>query len=820
MPKRRRGLPLGMWLLPPLIFAESFLAVGDFNPASHPQWLDYTPPSVAWLQAKQTESLARGEGGFRLQSFSWGEDPLIANTGWRYGLYDVRGYDSLFSKQYAAFMERIAPQTGLAFNRINPIFYDNPRALLAPEHDLLGVRYFLTDWIIRPQEEFGVTNLSEVGLALAYEDAGLRIYENLDALPRAFTVPAESVDENGELLGLGTEAFSPTPAHFSAVQRTTLRTEATLEAEGWLILADTYQVGWRAFLRPQNAPEAAEREIPIYLIAGNFRGVRLGAGAWTVRWDYSPASFQLGAFATFISAMSAIFALGVWAWGNFIAPSAEAGSAQRLAKNSLTPIILNLFNRGIDFAFAFIMLRLLAPEGAGLYYYAIVVFGWFDILTNFGLNTLLTRDVARHRASARQILGQTTALRLILALVGLPLLAAFLGLRNTLITPALDASALFAIGLLYMGLIPNSFSTGLSAFFYAFEKAEYPAALTTVSTLIKVSLGLGALLLGWGVVGLAGASILTNLVTLALMVGLARPLWRDFPPVPFSFSPATLRPMIREAYPLMLNHLLATIFFKSDVILMEAINGASVVGVYSTAYKWLDALNIIPAFFTMALLPLMARQATEDRAALKRNYIFGFKLLVLLALPIALATTALAPFLIGVLGGAAFLPDGGIALQLMIWSIPLGWINSLTQYVLIALNRQRRITGAFVVAVSFNIIGNLIFLPTYSYRAAAITTILSEAVLLLGFFWLLRDVLGAFVYGRALWRLYVAALGMGAVLVALWGALPILAFIVSVAVYAAVLIILKPFTGEESERLARLIPAHWLHYLTQSEKGA
>ena len=31
----------------------------------------------------------------------------------------------------------------------------------------------------------------------------------------------------------------------------------------------------------------------------------------------------------------------------------------------------------IDFAFAFVMLRILAPEGAGIYYYAIVVFGWF-----------------------------------------------------------------------------------------------------------------------------------------------------------------------------------------------------------------------------------------------------------------------------------------------------------------------------------------------------------------------------------------------------------------------------------------------------------
>ncbi len=81
-----------------------------------------------------------------------------------------------------------------------------------------------------------------------------------------------------------------------------------------------------------------------------------------------------------------------------------------------------------------------------------------------------------------------------------------------------------AIVLLYIGLLPNSISTGLTALFYAFEKAEYPAAITTISTIVKVTLGLGTLLLGWGVVGLAGGAVVTNLVTLAVLAWLARPL--------------------------------------------------------------------------------------------------------------------------------------------------------------------------------------------------------------------------------------------------------------------------------------------------------
>ncbi|NJM41694.1 MAG: oligosaccharide flippase family protein [Anaerolineae bacterium] len=80
-----------------------------------------------------------------------------------------------------------------------------------------------------------------------------------------------------------------------------------------------------------------------------------------------------------------------------------------------------------------------------------------------------------------------------------------------------------------------------------------------------------------------------------------------------SHSPiANSQSILRESFPLMLNHLLATLFFKVDVPLLKALRGREgdlVVGWYSTAYKFVDAFNIIPAFFTQSLFPAMARQA-------------------------------------------------------------------------------------------------------------------------------------------------------------------------------------------------------------------
>ncbi len=841
LPQRLGGGPLWSALAVAVIAVDLLAAGWGFNPAADPAWLDFTPASIHWLRDRMA-----AEGPFRYTTFDQGERPLHANSTWRYGLHDTRGYDSMIPRQYTAYMGLIAPQGGLLHNRIDPVGADHAGALASPLLDLLNVRYVVSDSAIAGADALGYDEV--------YADSAVTIYQNRDALPRAYTLPYHDLTQ--EVCGAVPDSFAtiitspafetdprrvviegfpdadtcevaydwPTPEHeaepqpaaITAYGAVEVTVNAQVERASWLVLADSYYPGWRAFVRPRGAEEDAERALDVRLVNGNFRGVRLEPGDWTVRFRYSPPSFQVGAFASFLSGMLVLFLLMLWGWRQVYRAEHEADSARRIAKNSLAPIVLNLFNRGIDFAFAFIMLRILGPKDAGIYYYAIVVFGWFDILTNFGLNTLLTREVARDRDAAGRYLFNSTALRLALALIGVPLLVGFLLVRQSAVTPELEPQAILAIGLLYLALLPGSLSTGLTALFYAFEKAEYPAVITTVSTIVKVTLGLATLLLGWGVPGLAGGAIATNLVTLSVLAWLARPLVGRFArPVEIGL----MRHMLGESWPLMINHLLATIFFKIDIVLMEAINGNVVVGQYSTAYKWLDALNIIPAFLTMALLPVMARQAHDDRPGLRRNYRLAVKLLVMIALPVAVVTTFIAEPLIRLLGGAEYLPAGGVALQIMIWSIPIGWINSVTNYVIVALDRQRTLTLAFIAGVTFNLAANLIFLPVYSYRAAAVITILSELTLLLAFTWIIHQEIGGMGWRFALWRPALAALVMGSALVALWPVAPLAGLLIAPVVYGGVLLALRPFGPEELARIAPLLPGRLRRRVIGGETG-
>ncbi len=858
----REGRKIRLWqIFAVILVAVDLMAASwSFNPASDPALLDFTPPAIQWLKQQPGEWRYTTIDSTTVDDPTMGERGKImnANMGWRYGLDDIRGYESIIPKQYVDFMGQLAPQVQLDYNRVAPLYSDKQYAAMGQNFKLadalnsgllkaLNVRYVMTAKQFAMPVALTSSSDPQVRWTLAYEDEAVRIWEHA-YLPRAYlmgTTPVhssaiDSSDSNAYAVTIqqdsGREKLIDLDTQYSdGKPRTGLQL---------LVISETYVPGWRAFARPLGGNKDTERPLAAEKVMDNFVGVNvspdvvqkafadihdklpeamrvaLDNGQLTLRVSYSPPSFQIGLFAFFISGILLVFMGGIYLWRLFVSAGGQTEGVQVVARNSLAPIILNLFNRGIDFGFAFIMLRILGPEGSGIYTYAGFIFGWFDIFTNFGLNVFLTREVARDPGKAWRYFYNTSVLRLLLMVVGVVLLLGFLSVRQGLAgsTP-LTQEALIAIGLLYIGLLPNSLSTGMSALFYAFQQAEYPAAISTVATICKVIFGLAALVLGYGVIGLAAASIVTNTITLVVMVWVGRGLLRAAEPPPQP-SPASrggdqrdykpdrklIRGMVNEGWPLMLNHFLATIFFQIDVVIIQYFHGDTVVGEYGVAYKWINALNVIPAFFTMALLPVMSRQAHEDKAALKRNYGLAIKLLVSTALPVAVVFTALAFVLTGILGGSQFLPDGAIATQLMIWSIPIGWINSLTQYVLIALDLQRRITRAFFIAVGFNIISNLIFIPIYSYRAAAVTTILSELALLIPFALLLQGAVGRIDWVRLLWKPVVAVGAMVAVVLLMANISQILAVIAGVVVYVGVLLALKPLDADEMERLAPILP--------------
>ena len=161
----------------------------------------------------------------------------------------------------------------------------------------------------------------------------------------------------------------------------------------------------------------------------------------------------------------------------------------------------------------------------------------------------------------------------------------------------------------------------------------------------------------------------------------------------------------------------------------------------------------------------------------------------------------LAEPIIAVLAGPAYLPASAQALQVLIWYLPFSFVNGLTQYVLIALNRQRSITLAFLVGALGNLALNLWLIPRFGFLGAAAVTVISELILFIPFWHVVRLELPPIPLLRVAWRPALAATFMGLVVYHVRDVNPWLAVPAGALAYAVALLALGAISREELKAL-------------------
>jgi O-antigen/teichoic acid export membrane protein len=803
LPKRFGSVPIWMPLAILLVVGDLWFFGWDFNARSDPEQMKFVPPSIQVLQ--QDPAL------FRVTSYGL-EDILPPVTGMQFGLQDIRGYDTMIPKQYVEYWSLMENAQGLPYSKIHKLI--EPASLSSQFLDLLNVKYVLT------KANLSVPNMTEV-----YRGE-LNIYRNEDVMPRAFLVPQGKLVSDGvETLNIMRQASfdarklallenptktnrtTPEPqlANLVAETNAAANTRADKSSDSvqitsyqtnrvkikvhsatptFLLLADSYFPGWEVKLGDQTPT--------LFKADYNFRAVAVPAGDSEVTFEYDPPTFKLGQFASGIAALIVIlgfFIVGV----QRLRPRLEgAGTIGRVAKNSGTPMAASMMNKLVDIAFAMLTLRLLGAAGTGKYTFAVVVITYFEILTNFGLNTLLTREVAKDHSSGNNYLSNTAILRMILLVASTPLIAAVIFLYHKF--TGLEVDTAITIVLLAIALVPGNISSALSSAFYAFEKMEFPAVITIVSTLLKVIIGTVLLLLGYGIIGLAGTAVIVNFITMGIFIYLV--YTKLFRPQ-LEFDPSMSRGILKTSFPLMINIFLSTVFFRADVLFLKAMRDDSTVGYYSTAYKFIDGLTIIPTTFTLAIFPILSRFAESAQDSLLRAYTMSLRILIMISFPIVVGTVVLAQPIILFFGGEQYVPNSVIALQVLIFFLPFSYINSVTQYVLIAVNQQRFLTYGFIIGASFNILANLVMITLFGYVGAALVTIFSEIILLIPFMYGVRRYIGSVPLLSLMLKPAIASAVMGLVIWQLQMLNPFLIAAIGIVIYALVMLALRAFTEDD-----------------------
>ena len=139
----------------------------------------------------------------------------------------------------------------------------------------------------------------------------------------------------------------------------------------------------------------------------------------------------------------------------------------------------------------------------------------------------------------------------------------------------------------------------------------------------------------------------------------------------------------------------------------------------------MTALMFLPSVYVIAVFPLLSRFNVSSKELLKYSYEKSFKYLIIIGLPIATGTTLIASPLILFIYKSAF-SQSIIALQILIWSVPIIFVNYILGTAINSINKQSQMVKSAFIVMALNILLNLIFLPKYGFIASSVITVITE----------------------------------------------------------------------------------------------
>jgi hypothetical protein len=293
------ALVLRRWPKPWLIalvgiaaLAEVIVAIQPINPQSDRSLYNWNMPALS--------AIANAEPG-RICGVNC--VPPMLNE-W-FALSDIRGYDAADPLRYLQFLQLLAAPDSPAPDSSAATFQFTPK-FPSPLADFLNVRYLI--YRGHPKEPN----------AARFVTPGYFVVENIHAMPRV-SVPRSATiirDETQRLRALADPTFDP---HQTVIldsdvplPRATIEGDAkitkelpshieidyTMHSDGFVVLADTWDAGWRA--------KVNDRETPILRANHAFRAIAVPSGGGHITLDYKPASFTIGLWLAAIAIASIV----------------------------------------------------------------------------------------------------------------------------------------------------------------------------------------------------------------------------------------------------------------------------------------------------------------------------------------------------------------------------------------------------------------------------------------------------------------------------------------------------------------------------------
>lgn len=388
----------------------------------------------------------------------------------------------------------------------------------------------------------------------------------------------------------------------------------------------------------------------------------------------------------------------------------------KIAHNTIIQVAGKIIASILSLIALMLMTRYLGPAGFGEYTTAFTFVSIFAICADFGLTLVTSRLLSVPGADEKKIINNLFGLRIVLALglVGLaPFFVFALPYSRTIQLAVLIGSIAFVFPLLNQVFV-GYFQKNLNLFYVALaEVLNRVVFLIAVIISIRSNFGLIGMM-----TGLSIAALLSFLVHFYFINKKTR--------IQVAWDFAYWKEILKISWPLAITIIFNLIYLKADTFLLSLLKSQEEVGLYGAAYRIVEVLSSLPFIFAGLILPILsAAWFGSDRIRYKKVLQKSLDLTIIAIFPLIIGGQFLANGIISIVAGKEY-AGAGVILQILLIAVGLIFTSCLFTHAVIAIDKQKKIIGAYIFTGISSLALYLLLIPRYSYYGAAIGTVYSE----------------------------------------------------------------------------------------------
>ena len=395
-------------------------------------------------------------------------------------------------------------------------------------------------------------------------------------------------------------------------------------------------------------------------------------------------------------------------------PLTKLGFSLQVQRNLAFNLVTTGLEKGLKFVVLIVATRALGKEGWGQYAWAHTLTILLAQLTDFGLGTYMTREVARRGRQAGPLYASALGLKLVLSALYLT------GLCGAALLFMPDGLYRLLLLCLALSNLSQTFVELFNHVFRGFERLEFETLL--YGTYACLTLGGGVLVL------VCGGGLLRFALTLAffsVVVSACGGLfvsWKFYRVAPMLNARLWLE-LIKNIGPIGGAAALSIAYFRIGILVMGAFLDDRAIGVYSAATRILDMVQVLPAILMAAVFPVVSRR---DRGA--RVQWSGIGLLAVAGVAVGSFCFFCPGPIVRAICGGDFL-DAAPALRVLGLAVPLVMVNFALTHFLIARDLQKKYLAFCFLLFAINVELNTVLIPRLGITGSAWATLSTELAL-------------------------------------------------------------------------------------------